>query len=162
VPAVIFVMNKKPVVIFGIFAAICVVLIPFWALDTKGKQSASPAPVASQDEAGQTLFQTNCGVCHTLAGGGTDGQVGPDLDTLLVPTPTTDPEGTFKGNYSRVLTAVTCGVNGRMPAGILQGAQAQEVATFVAAYAGQVGGSASGPLVDTATVKLPAAGPCPK
>jgi hypothetical protein len=53
-------------------------------------------------------------------------------------------------------------VNGRVPAGILQGAQAQEVATFVAAYAGQVGGSASGPLVDTATVKLPAAGPCPK
>jgi mono/diheme cytochrome c family protein len=155
-------MSKRPVVIFGILAAICLVLIPFWALDTKGKQSASPAPVAAQDEAGQRLFQTNCGVCHTLAAGGTDGQVGPNLDTLLVPTPTTDAEGTFKGNYQRVLSAVTCGVNGRMPAGILQGAQAQEVSTFVAAYAGQVGGSSSGPLVDTSAVKQAAPNDCPR
>jgi mono/diheme cytochrome c family protein len=148
-------MNKRPLVIFGIVAAICAVLIPFWAIDTKGKRSAAPAPVATQDVAGQKLFQTNCGVCHTLAAGGTDGQVGPDLDTLLVPTPTSDAEGTFQGNYTRVLNAVTCGVGGRMPAGILQGAQADEVSTFVAAYAGQVGGSATGPLVDTSTAKKP-------
>jgi mono/diheme cytochrome c family protein len=153
-------MSKRPIVIFGIFAVICVVVIPFWALNTKGKESASPAPVASRDLGAQKLFQTNCGVCHTLAAGGTDGQVGPNLDTLLVPTPSTDAEGTFKGNYSRVLSAVTCGVNGRMPAGILQGAQAQEIAAFVAAYAGQVGGSSSGALVDISTEKLAQPQPC--
>jgi hypothetical protein len=37
-----------------------------------------------------------------------------------------------KANASRVLTAIEDGVGGRMPKGILQGAQARLVAKFVA------------------------------
>jgi cytochrome c oxidase subunit II len=32
---------------------------------------------------GEGLFVSNCGSCHTLAEAGTDGQTGPDLDTVL-------------------------------------------------------------------------------
>ena len=45
------------------------------------------------------------------------------------------------------MQAVTCGIEGRMPKGILEPEEAKEVATFVAAYAGQIG---KGPVVDTA------------
>ena len=58
----------------------------------------------------------------------------------------------FDGNAARVMRAVTCGIEGRMPKGILEGAEAQEAAVFVAAYAGQIG---KGPVVDTADAKPP-------
>ena len=32
---------------------------------------------------GEPLFVSNCGSCHTLAAAGTQGQVGPDLDSVL-------------------------------------------------------------------------------
>ena len=38
----------------------------------------------------------------------------------------------MKANQSRVLNAIETGINGRMPKGILQSAQAKEVAAFVA------------------------------
>ena len=44
------------------------------------------------------------------------------------------------------MQAVTCGVEGRMPKGILEEEEAKQVAAFVAAYAGQIG---KGPVVDT-------------
>ena len=55
------------------------------------------------------------------------------------------------------MRAVTCGIEGRMPQGILEQEEAQQVAIFVAAYAGQIG---KGPVVDTAGVKPPAPPTC--
>ena len=46
-----------------------------------------------------------------------------------------------------------------MPAGILQGENAQEVAAFVGAYAGQVGEDDE-PLADTRTEELTEPSPC--
>lgn len=55
---------------------------------------------------------------------------------------------------------MVCGFgNGRMPARILTGENAKEVAAFVAAYAGQLG-DGDGPLVDTSTARKPAPGSC--
>lgn len=144
-------MNKRPFVIFGLIAAICVLAIPFYVLSTTGEGDAAASGVESQDREGLDLFATNCGACHTLAAAGTDGVVGPNLDETLVPTPPADPSAladSFEGNATRTLQAVGCGLNGRMPKGILQGAQAEEVAVFVAAYAGQISPGA-GPSVDT-------------
>ena len=146
-------MNKGPFVIFGAFAAICLIVIPYLALAKEGGEDAAPVAVRSYDVDGKELFATNCGACHTLAAAGTDGVVGPNLDDLLAPGGT----GSFDGNYARALNAVTCGfANGRMPAGILQGENAQEVAAFVGAYAGQLGDDAE-PLADTRTAEKPAA-----
>jgi mono/diheme cytochrome c family protein len=116
---------KPPLVIFVIFAAICLVLLPLWALAREGSESSSPLTVASEYKTGQELFQINCGACHTLAAAGTDGVVGPNLDASLGTS-------TIQANRDRVLAALENGVGGRMPAGILQGAQAKQVADFVA------------------------------
>lgn len=145
-------MSKGPFVIFGIFAAICVIAIPYLALSKDGGADAAPVPVKSYDRDGKELFVTNCGPCHTLAAGGTDGVVGPNLDDRLAGGGT----ATFEGNYSRTINAVICGFgNGRMPAGILQDENAEVVAAFVGAYAGQLGEDDE-PLADTRNVERPA------
>jgi mono/diheme cytochrome c family protein len=149
-------MNRRPFVIFGILAAICVLVIPIVALGKEGGEDAGTVQVASQDRDAQHLFATNCGQCHTLAAGGTDGVVGPNLDELLVPSAVNSSQA-FEGNSTRVMKAVTCGIGGRMPRGILEPAEAQEVSNFVAAYAGQIG---EGPVVDTADQPAPPVPTC--
>ena len=123
-------MNKRIFVVFAIFAVIFAIAIPVWATSKEGGEENSPAKVAASDEYAKELFATNCGACHTLQRAGTDGIVGPDLDDLL---------GTLgaEANEERVLTAIQNGVAGHMPAGILRGTNAEEVANFVARVAGQ-------------------------
>jgi mono/diheme cytochrome c family protein len=145
-------MSKRPFVIFGVLAAICLLAIPLIALGKEGGDSAGTVQVASEDREAQQVFATNCGTCHTLAAGGTDGVVGPDLDETLVPSAVNSAEQ-FEGNSTRVMRAVICGLDGRMPRGILEPAEAAEVSKFVAAYAGQVG---SGPVVEPSTAEDPA------
>lgn len=127
-------MGKRAYITFGIFALVFVVLIPAWAISREGGEAASPANVPAGQQQGKELFATNCGSCHTLAKAGTDGVIGPNLDALLG---SASPEA----NKTRVLNAINNGINGRMPKGILSdsgpGGQADVVATFVAAVAGQ-------------------------
>lgn len=150
-------MSKRPFVIFGIFAAICLVVIPFVALGKEGDENAATVNVAARDTEGKELFDNNCGYCHTLAAAGTDGIIGPNLDDVLVPTGTNSAEQ-FGGSYTRVLQAVNCGIQGRMPRGILLDEEAEDTAAFVAAYAGQIG---KGPVVDTDTAERPVFEGCP-
>ncbi|MGH2963601.1 MAG: c-type cytochrome [Solirubrobacterales bacterium] len=123
-------MSRSSFVIFGIFAVLFGLLLPYWAISKEGGESASPEKVASSDEEAKALFQTNCGACHTLARAGTDGIVGPDLDDVLG-------QGTPETNQQLVEIAIADGVRGRMPAGILRGEDAELVADFVAREAGQ-------------------------
>jgi mono/diheme cytochrome c family protein len=162
-------MSSTPLKIFGVFAVV-VVVVAYFAISSTGSEDSAPVPVESQDQDAKELFATNCGTCHTLEAAGTDGNYGPNLDQILSLSPT-PAEGSAKevekanetnwtSNYGRVLSAVTCGLNGRMPKGILQGSQAQEVAGFVAAYAGQVGPD-QGPLLSADERKLVEADACP-
>jgi mono/diheme cytochrome c family protein len=161
-------MSNRPFLIFGAFVAL-VAVIGYMAFSKEGSDEAVAVPVDNADLEVQEIFAVNCGTCHTLAAGGTDGVVGPNLDQILptqVAPPSGSPEeiadanqGAYEGVYGRVLTAVTCGLGGRMPAGILQGEDAQEVAAFVAAYAGQLGED-QGPLVPADDRSTPAAPPC--
>jgi mono/diheme cytochrome c family protein len=137
-------MSKKTFVIFGLLVVFLAVLIPWLAFRADG-DSAEGAEVPAGLEAGKSLFQTNCGSCHTLYAGETDGNFGPDLDQLLAPAG--PPEGssaeqTIEATEGRVLNAIEEGVDssttpGRMPPGILSGPQAEEVAEFVARTAGE-------------------------
>ena len=108
-------VSKSRFIWFGIFAAICLVALPFIALGKEGDESAATVEVAQRDQESKLTFVNNCGPCHTLAAAGTDGVVGPDLDQLLVPSGTNSPEQ-YEGIYARVLQAVTCGL-GRPDAG---------------------------------------------
>jgi mono/diheme cytochrome c family protein len=123
-------LKKSSLVIFGVFALIFLIVIPYIAISKEGEEDSAEVAVASSDEHAQELFQTNCGSCHTLAAAGTDGVVGPNLDDLLG-------LATADANRPRVLAAIQNGVKGRMPAGILSGQQAEDVADFVARSAGQ-------------------------
>jgi mono/diheme cytochrome c family protein len=147
-------VSKGPLVTFGFFAAICLIVIPYLALAKEGDEDAAVVAVKGWDQDGKELFVNNCGACHTLAAAGTDGVVGPNLDDVLAPGGT----GNFDSNYGRVLNAVVCGFGSpqRMPAGILQGENAQDVAAFVGAYAGQLSDDAE-PLADTRSADKPPA-----
>lgn len=134
-------MNKKTFIAFGLVVVVLAVLIPWLAFRNDGDAARGDQKVPADLKSGQSLFQTNCGTCHTLYAAGTDGNYAPDLDELLTPSgPATGKEiGQVEG---RVLNAVENGVDstttpGRMPAGILNKEQAQEVAEFVARTAGE-------------------------
>jgi mono/diheme cytochrome c family protein len=135
-------MSKRPFVIFGILAVCLAVLIPLWAYLSDADQNTGSHEVPANLLTGRHLFETNCGTCHTLYAAGTDGNFGPNLDSLLSPTgPPTD-QSTIKATRQRVLNAIENGVDnsttpGRMPAGILSGEQAQQVADFVSREAGK-------------------------
>jgi cytochrome c551 len=121
-------MTKRSFLFFALFFVAFAVAVPFWAISKEGDAASSAEKVAASDDPSKDLFATNCGSCHTLARAGTDGIVGPNLDDLL---------GGLPGQEERVQTAIEMGVQGRMPAGILQGEQAKQVADFVARVAGQ-------------------------
>jgi mono/diheme cytochrome c family protein len=127
-------MSRRTLVSFGIVAILFAIIIPAWAISREGGESASPQDVPESLQRGKELFVTNCGSCHTLYKAGTDGVVGPNLDELLAPPSPTEPDP--KTIQPRVINAIENGVAGRMPAGILSGAQAEEVARFVSEVAG--------------------------
>jgi mono/diheme cytochrome c family protein len=127
-------MNRSSYVLFGLVAILCAILIPAWAISREGGEEASPQNVPADLKDGKQLFVTNCGSCHTLYKAGTDGVVGPNLDELLAPPSPTPPDpATIE---PRVMSAIDNGIGGKMPAGILSGPQAEEVAIFVSQVAG--------------------------
>jgi mono/diheme cytochrome c family protein len=135
-------MSKKTFVIFGLLVIFLAVLIPWLAFRSDGDAARGAQEIPSGLEEGQSLFQTNCGNCHTLYAAGTDGNFAPDLDELLSPSGPPEDEAAIKGVDERVLNAIEHGVDstttaGRMPPGILSGEQAEEVAEFVATTAGE-------------------------
>src|SRR3712207_1937073 len=131
-------MSKRPFVLFALFAGLCLIVLPIYALGRDGSADSATVKVESHDIEGRDLFVNNCGSCHTLAAAGSDGVVGPNLDDQLV-TGGINAAEQYEGIYGRVLQAVTCGVGGRMPKGILLGEEAQEVSAFVGAYAARIG-----------------------
>ncbi len=86
----------------------------------------STGPTKELDE-GKELFRENCAACHTLGAAQAKGVTGPNLDRL----------GTL--DEQRVLNAIKNGGTGKlqMPAGILDGQNAEAVAAYVAKVAGQ-------------------------
>jgi mono/diheme cytochrome c family protein len=134
-------MNKKPFVIFGLVLVLLAVVIPFWAFERDGNP-AKNEDVPAENTPGKQLFQTNCGNCHTLYAAGTDGDFGPDLDQKLAPAGQATDKTAIDGIKTQVMTALEEGadspdVPGRMPAGIVTGTVAEEIADFVSHYAGQ-------------------------
>jgi mono/diheme cytochrome c family protein len=138
-------MSRKTFIVFGLLVAFLAVLIPWFVFRSDGDASRGAQQVPANLKEGQSLFQTNCGTCHTLYAAGTDGNFAPDLDELLAPNgPPSGPKAaeTASALKERVLKAVQHGIDGtttpgRMPAGILNEEQAEEVAEFVAQTAGE-------------------------
>jgi mono/diheme cytochrome c family protein len=83
--------------------------------------------LSDSEEHGKQLFRETCASCHNLDAVNARGVTGPDLDEL----------GTL--NQQRVLSAIRNGGTGqrRMPAGLLEGRDARDVALYVSRVAGQ-------------------------
>jgi mono/diheme cytochrome c family protein len=94
-------------------------------------------------QSGRELFGEHCAVCHTLSADNAIGKTGPNLDTI--PTAKSkatilytikhgcvqDPQAAGPSN-----TEGTCLGYGTMPADIVSGQQAQDIAEFVAKVSG--------------------------
>ena len=107
------------------------IAVPAAVIAGRGEAEGGVGPLRTEsadkyDAEGKTLFIANCKSCHTLAAVQAHGVTGPNLDDLLP-------------DKQRVLNAIKNGGTGqgRMPKGLLQGEDAQKVATFVARVAGQ-------------------------
>jgi mono/diheme cytochrome c family protein len=89
---------------------------------------------------GKELFTQKCGSCHTLADAGTTGKVGPDLDYAFLDARRSGlGESTVrqvvKGQIAYPITKTSTGAPG-MPAKLLSGRDAEDVASYVASVAG--------------------------
>lgn len=127
-------MSKRTFIVFALLILVLAVVIPWLAFRSKGDADTGAQQVAANLKGGQELFQINCGNCHTLYAAGADGNYGPNLDELA--------EETSGLSEEFVLSTVENGADkpttpGRMPARILNEVQAEEVAAFVAATAGE-------------------------
>jgi mono/diheme cytochrome c family protein len=134
-------MKKSTFITFGLLVFVLAVVIPWLAFRGSGDANTGAQKVPAHLKAGQALFETNCGTCHTLYAAGTDGNYGPNLDELLAPSGQAEDAKTAKGVAERVLNAEKEGVDsqtpGRMPPAILNPEQQKEVAEFVGVTAGE-------------------------
>ena len=78
-------MSKRTFIVFGLLVFVLAVVIPWLAFRSRGDAATGELKVPANLKAGQALFQTNCGTCHTLYAAGTDGNYAPNLDELLAP-----------------------------------------------------------------------------
>lgn len=88
--------------------------------------------------AGKTLFVERCGSCHVLERAGTTGVTGPDLDAAFGPARR---DGLGRGTIEGVVRDQISNVlrDSEMPADLVTGEDADDVAAYVAMVAGQPG-----------------------
>jgi mono/diheme cytochrome c family protein len=95
--------------------------------------------LTAAEKRGRVLFGEHCGVCHTLSAANTNGKVGPNLDQLKPPASLvlrTINNGCLQKPAS-TSDPQNCLGQGTMPAQIVQGKDAQDVAQFVGRVAGR-------------------------
>lgn len=107
--------------------------LPLWILsansESHDKQEIGGVELTDREARGRVLFAQNCSTCHTLDGAAATGKVGPNLDELASVQTT-----------ALTLNAIKQGRangNGQMPAGLLEGRDAEDVAQFVKAVSGR-------------------------
>jgi mono/diheme cytochrome c family protein len=112
------------------------------AFNAEHKASAGVGGVHldANQQKGRELFSHSCNLCHTLAGAAAVGRTGPDLDVLIPTVGESLPEKQrYAVRKAFILSAILEGRargHGQMPKLLFQGAEAEDVAAFVAAIAG--------------------------
>ena len=121
--------------LLGVLVAIVIVglgvAVPLAIGVANSNHHAETAPggvdLNASQTAGRVVFAKNCATCHTLKASNAVGRVGPNLDEL-------------HPNKALILDAIVHGRakgRGQMPAGVVQGEDAQNVANYVSAVAGR-------------------------
>lgn len=106
--------------------------VPAIVVANKGEAAGGTGALKSEQltektERGKNLFRQQCASCHSLAAVNARGVTGPNLDRIGEITP------------DRILNAIKNGGTGqdRMPSGLMEGEEAQEVAEYVSEVAGK-------------------------
>ncbi len=112
-------------------------------------------PEAGNTSNGETLFKEKCGSCHTLAAAGTNGQVGPNLDEAFYQSKLNGLgeegiAGVVKNQIAYPITDTVTGAPG-MPANLVTGQDANDVALYVASVAATGTAAAPPPAGGTTT-----------
>lgn len=110
-------------------AALAAVLLSAISLSACG--AAKDADTAN----GKDLFTKNCGSCHTLADAGTKGNIGPNLDDAFQSRHEGFKASTFQGVVRYWIAHPDTLSEPKMPANILTGQDAEDVAAYVAVFA---------------------------
>ncbi len=106
---------------------------------TGGKASSS-----GDQQNGSKLFTEKCAGCHVLAAAGSQGTTGPNLDDAFA----ADRKQGFKqSTIQNVVLDQIRQPSAPMPKNLVKGQDAQDVAAYVAATAGQGGAAAAPPKV---------------
>ena len=90
-------------------------------------------PLSAAQQHGQELFVSHCGACHTFHAAGTVGQIGPDLNDIAINE--ADVLHAIRTGGGQHAKGQETGPSGNMPANIVTGKDARDVASFVAANA---------------------------
>jgi mono/diheme cytochrome c family protein len=121
--------RRTVAIVVGALVLLLGVLVP--ALVIAAAKSTDKAPggvkLTAADEHGREIFAQRCATCHTLAAAHAVGKVGPNLDQLHPPK-------------ALAIDAIQKGRargQGQMPANLVDGQDAQDVAAFVAKVAGR-------------------------
>jgi len=112
------------------------------ALAGCGTGGKALSPSHTDQGNGQKLFTAKCGGCHALAAAGTSGTNGPNLDQAFARA---RKEGFKESTIQNVALDQIRDAAPPMPKGIVEGQDAQDVAAYVAAVAGQGGAEAKPP-----------------
>jgi len=111
------------------------------ALFTAGCGSVGYSEGTGDQTNGKELFTQKCGSCHTLAAAGTKGQIGPNLDDAFAESRKSGlGQSTIvqvvRGQIAYPIVKTSTGAPG-MPADIVEGQDAEDVASYVASVAGK-------------------------
>jgi mono/diheme cytochrome c family protein len=162
---------KRHYRVWALGAGLAAVALLAAGCGTGGVASAGQPP---DTQSGQQLFTASCGTCHTLAAAGTSGTIGPNLDNAFAADvkqgyPQSSIEnvvldqirlgsGEIAGyttskdfiNHHCLNDQAKC-VSTSMPADIVTGQDAIDVAAYVASVAGQGGFSTGGGFASLGT-----------
>jgi hypothetical protein len=132
--------SRSAVMLFIVTTAVFAIALPILML--VGNHANANAQVGGikltpGEKIGRELFGEHCGVCHTLAAANAVGKVGPNLD-VLKPSESIVLHTIVNGCLPNgsASSGEACLSQGVMPANVVQGRQAQQVAAFVAKVAG--------------------------
>jgi mono/diheme cytochrome c family protein len=140
-------VKRRPI---AMFAAVALIALAGAGCGSESATSPVAAPGAADLANGQKLFTTTCGGCHTLAAAGTKGTIGPNLDDAYRGPASQDWErSSFEAIVREQIEMGSPDAAVPMPAGLLDGQDAVDVAAYVAAVAANpkavAGGTSSSP-----------------
>jgi len=122
--------RSTGLIIAGVIAAFGIA-IPAVVMAVNAEDGSKNAPggveLNSGEENGREIFADLCSTCHTLSASNAVGKVGPDLDELRAP----------KELILNALEAGRANGRGQMPAELVDGEDAEDVANYIVAVAGR-------------------------